>query len=162
MKRSAPNFIAAEAVRSGYSKSTFLNASCDPAFRIVVPNAQNTSWICTLFRLCSRFSKSTIRLSNLKCCCGNSLLRQHNNLIVLLVSQKIIDEKTADEPSPANNKRFTLHQNIPLKVIPPGAHAYRPTMRSSSSSIVRGQSSFNRRENARSARSLPPVWHRGQ
>src|SRR3990172_13038292 len=88
--------------------------------------------------------------------------RQHNNLIVLLVSQKVIDEKTADEASPANNKRFTLHQNIPLNVIPLGAHAYRPTMRSSSSSIVRGQSSFNRRENARSARSLPPVWHRGQ
>ena len=32
----------------------------------------------------------------------------------------------------------------------------------SSSSGVRGQSSFNRRERARSARSFPPVWHVGQ
>jgi lysophospholipase L1-like esterase len=32
----------------------------------------------------------------------------------------------------------------------------------SSSSRVRGQSSFKRRESARSASSLPPVWQRGQ
>ena len=32
----------------------------------------------------------------------------------------------------------------------------------SSSSSVRGQSLFRRRESARSARSLPPVWHSGQ
>jgi hypothetical protein len=35
-------------------------------------------------------------------------------------------------------------------------------MRSSSSSRERGQSSRRRRERARSARSLPPVWHVGQ
>jgi hypothetical protein len=32
----------------------------------------------------------------------------------------------------------------------------------SSSSMVRGQSSFSSRDRLRSASSLPPVWHRGQ
>ncbi len=44
----------------------------------------------------------------------------------------------------------------------PQINAINSSVRFSSSSGVRGQSFFNRRERARSASSLPPVWHVGQ